>query len=151
MKNKLLIFVLLAFTFFTIIGCVNKENAGNKSDNNSEIIDSLDGVSMVIKEGTLTRTSATIVITDLSNKDNVYSPLYRIDRKETDEWVSLKTVDGKDWTEANWTMIRYVLDENNQLEMRCNWENLYGKLADGDYRIVKFVGKYPLSVEFTIE
>lgn len=92
------------------------------------------GVSMVIKDGTLTRTGATIIITDISGKGNVYGSEYRIDKLENGEWKEAKII-----FEGNygWNLIGYLVDENNKLEMDVNWEMLYGKLEDGEYRIVK--------------
>lgn len=46
-------------------------------------------ITMEIVEGTLTNTSATIVITDLSGEDNIYDKDYRIDKLEDDKWYTL--------------------------------------------------------------
>jgi len=112
------------------------------------------GVTMTIKEGTLTRTGATIIITDLSGKDNVYGNWYRIDKKENGIWQELDII-----FEGNYgcNLIGYSPNENNQLEMDVNWEDLYGKLESGEYRLVKETSiplenqKYYFSVEFVLK
>lgn len=116
-------------------------------------IDDLDGVSMTIKEGTLTRTSATIVVTDVSNKKSIYGSAYRIDKKDNGKWVELKPLIDN----YAWTCIGYSVDKNNKLEMDINWKALYGNLENGEYRIVKSTseaGEQPthyITTEFVIE
>lgn len=133
------------------------KNMDSLDDKCSIKIDDLSGVSMTIKNGTLTNTSATVVITDTSGRENVYGSQYRIDKNVNGTWESLKTIDGNDWTEVAWTLIGYHVDKNNLLEMDINWENLYGKLENGQYRIVKdtgFAGEgtiHYITTEFSIE
>lgn len=47
--------------------------------NYAEPIDLAENITMEIKEGTLTKTGATIVITDLSGKNNTFSKEFRVD------------------------------------------------------------------------
>lgn len=121
-------------------------------DNVNEL-DEVKNVSMVIKDGTLTRKSGTIIITDLGGKDYVYGQEYRIDKKEYGYWNALEPI-----TENYaWDLIGYKVDKNNILELNQNWEWLYGELEDGEYRIVKSVTipgmneNYDFSVEFVID
>lgn len=113
-----------------------------------------DDITMTIKDGTLTRSGATIIITDLSGKDNVYGTQYRIDKKVNGNWEQLKYVNKQNYA---WTLIGYRVDENNKLQLEMNWENLYGTLDDGEYRIVKDTGvpgdlvNHYFSVEFTLK
>lgn len=94
----------------------------------------LDGVTMTIKEGTLTNVGATVVIIDKSSRNNIYGEPYRIDQFIDGEWVELDVV-----IEGNYafTSIGYTVDEDNKLELKINWEWLYGKLKPGKYIIVK--------------
>lgn len=157
MKNKLLSIMLCGIMIIGMTGCEGKKESVNKKDisgqnENSDIkINEIEGISMTIKDGTLTRTCATIIITDLSNKNNTYGIAYRIDKKENGKWESLKTIDGKKWNEVNWNLKGYEIDENNQLEFEYNWEDLYGRLENGKYRLVKSIDNQFFSVEFIIE
>ena len=56
-----------------------------------------DNITMSIEDGTLTKTSATIIITDLSNNINVYSEWFRIEKKENNKWKELKTKENGTW------------------------------------------------------
>lgn len=111
------------------------------------------GVSMTIKEGTLTKTGATIIIKDISNKNNTFGEEYRIDKYENNEWKELDVVVKGNY---GWNSIGYHVDKNNKLELTINWEWLYGKLEKGKYRLVKNISdlkneKQTFSVEFEIK
>jgi hypothetical protein len=111
------------------------------------------GVSMTIKEGTLTDTGATIIIKDISNKNNTFGEEYRIDKYVNNEWQELDVVVKGNY---GWNDIGYHIDKNNKLELTINWEWLYGKLEKGKYRLVKKSldtqnKKHTFSVEFEIK
>lgn len=111
-------------------------------------VENLDGISMIIKDGTLTKTSATIIITDTTNKDNTYGTYYRIDKFENNNWKVLDIIFKGNYA---WTSIGYLVDKDNKLEMDINWKRLYGELDKGTYRIVKEVNNKYFSVEFQID
>ena len=103
------------------------------NDKCSVKIDDLDGVSMIIKDNTLTRKGATVIITDTSDRKNIYGESYRIDKKVNNKWTQLETI----IENYVFTSIGYYVDEDNKLELDVNWDGLYGELEDGEYRIVK--------------
>ena len=105
-------------------------------------------ITMEIVEGTLTNTSATIVITDLSGEDNIYDKDYRIDKLEDDKWYTLDDI-----IKGNVLIVGtgLGLDENNQLKQEINWEKYYGPLEKSKYRIVKNASNRQVATEFTIE
>lgn len=128
----------------------NKENIINKC---SIKIDDLDGVSMAIKDGSLTRVGATIIITDTSKRENIYGDYYRIDKWINGEWEELDTIIDN----YAFNMIGYTVNSDNILELVVDWEWLYGKLEDGKYRIVKDTSeigegtKHYITAGFTIK
>ena len=118
------------------------------SVDNVNDLDEVDGVSMVIKEGTLKRDRATIVITDTSGKNYTYGEEYRIDKYSDGKWEEADiVVDGN----YGWNSIGYYIDDNKELELDINWKWLYGSLDKGRYRIVKSVNNKYFSVEFMID
>lgn len=127
----------------------NKENLMNKC---SMKIDDLENVSMIIKEGTLTRIGATVIITDTSNRNNVYGESYKIEKKENGMWIELQPKH-----DMVFTSIGYSVNENHILEFKVNWECHYESLPNGTYRILKdtsYAGegtKHYITAEFTIE
>lgn len=116
-------------------------------------INEIDGVSMNIKEGTLTRSGVVIIITDTSDRDNIYGEEYRLDRFIDGEWKMVDTIIDN----YAFNSIGYKVNDNNQLEMKVNWEWLYGKLVNGKYRVVKDTSesgegtRHYLTVEFDIK
>lgn len=105
---------------------------------------------MIIKDGTLTKTSATVIIEDKNEEKYNYSSWFRIDKKENESWKEVNVIDEK----YAFTDIAYLPDENGKVEMNTNWKNLYGELEKGEYRLVKEVydnGNNYIYVEFTIE
>ena len=107
---------------------------------------------MTIKEGTLTNKSATLILTNNSDKNFQYGTPYEIEIKKDGEWHKINV-------ELNFTMPAFQLSARENKEIEINWENGYGKLEKGTYRIIKGIdyeyeeGKYKsfkIAVEFTI-
>ena len=105
-------------------------------------------VTMTIREGTLTRTSATIIIKD-NNKEHGYGENYSIEKKENEEWKPVKQI-GTYFVNA--VSIGTLTGE---LKFNLDWSERYGELENGEYRIVKTLdtegGKIELYAKFTIE
>ena len=130
---------------FVLTGCTlaQKENI-----NVSEI----EGISMTIKKDTLKNTSATIIITDTTGKENTFDSFFKIEKKKEESWQEVKTIIAN----YGFNDMGYKVGENHMLEMSMNWENLYGSLDAGTYRLIKSVSmpeeeKKYFAVEFTIE
>lgn len=109
-----------------LTGCSNKIEIGKKSD--VEIIDK--GVTLSIKDGTLTKTSATIIIKNNSDIDIQYGNPYEIEIKQNNEWYKINV-------ELNFTLPAFSLKSKETKELELNWGNGYGKLEHGEYRIIK--------------
>lgn len=110
-------------------GCGKKKNEfdiGNKSD----IKISQNDVIMTIKEGTLTNKSATLVLTNNNDKNFQYGNPYEIEIKKDGEWHKINV-------ELNFDMPAFKLLSKESKEIELDWENEYGKLAKGTYRIIK--------------
>ncbi len=152
MKKKLLIIFLCGVMALGVTGCGKQKNEfdiGNKSD----IKISQNDVIMTIKEGTLTNKSATLVLTNHSDKNFQYGNPYEIEIKKDGEWHKINA-------ELDFDMPAFQLSAKESKEIELDWENGYGKLAKGTYRIIKEIdyeykeGKYETSniaVEFTIK
>ena len=151
MKRKLFVILLCGVMVLGMTGCgkqKNELNIGNKSD----IKISQNDVIMTIKEGTLTNKSATLVLTNNSDKNFQYGNTYEIEIKKDGEWHKINV-------ELNFDMPAFPLSSKESKEIELNWENEYGKLSKGTYRIIKGInyeyeeGKYKsfnIAVEFTI-
>lgn len=151
MKKKLLIIFLCGVMALGVTGCGKSKNEldiGDKSD----IKVSQNDVIMTIKEGTLTNKSATLILTNNSDKNFQYGTPYEIEIKKDGEWHKINV-------ELNFTLPAFHLLPKESKEIELNWENEYGKLSKGTYRIIKGInyeyeeGKYKsfnVAVEFII-
>ena len=151
MKKTILTILLCGVMLLGMIGCGKQKNEfdiGNKSD----IKISQNDVTMTIKEGTLTNKSATLVLTNNSDKNFQYGNTYEIEIKKDGEWHKINV-------ELNFDMPAFPLSSKESKEIELDWENGYGKLAKGTYRIIKGInyeyeeGKYETfnaAIEFTI-
>ena len=114
----------------------------------------INGISIELKNGTLSNKSVEIIIKDTNGSDKYrYGSSFRIDKKEKDNWVKLKGT-GND---CSATLAAYNVNENGILEMKQDWECMYGKLDQGTYRLVKDIfltndnqNKKYIAVEFVI-
>ena len=150
MKKTILI-ILCGVMVLGLTGCGKSKNEfdiGNKSD----IKISQNDVIMTIKEGTLTNKNATLVLTNNSDKNFQYGNPYEIEIKKDGEWHKINV-------ELYFDMPAFQLSAKESKEIELDWENGYGKLAKGTYRIIKGIdyeyekGKYEtfnVAVEFTI-
>ena len=151
MKKTILTILLCGVMVLGMTGCGKQKNEfdiGNKSD----IKISQNDVIMTIKEGTLTNKSATLVLTNNNDKNFQYGTPYEIEIKKDGEWHKINV-------ELNFDMPAFQLLSKESKEIELDWENEYGKLAKGTYRIIKGIdyeyeeGKYEtfnVAIEFTI-
>ena len=152
MKKTILTILLCGVMVLGMTGCGKQKNEfdiGNKSD----IKISQNDVIMTIKEGTLTNKSATLVLTNNSDKNFQYGDPYEIEIKKDEEWHKINI-------ELYFDMPAFQLSAKESKEIELDWENGYGKLANGTYRIIKEIDyeyeeeKYEtfnVAVEFNIE
>lgn len=125
-------------------------------DVNSEVPESkygrsLEKATVEIVTGTLTKTSATIKISDKNEKTYEWGPGYRIQVKEGETWKNANILQDS----VSFPDVKYSLDENGEMEELLNWVDIYGELTNGIYRIAKplndngYLEAY--SNEFTID
>ena len=149
MKKKILIGILCSFVLL-ITACNN-----NKLDVDevSNIVTSNENVSLTIKEGTLTSTKATLILENNSTEDLGYSDSYEIEIKKDNDWYKINV-------DIGFNEPLYIIEPNQSQELDINWENGYGSLTPGEYRIIKDVmlmdnddtyEDFYIAAEFTIE
>lgn len=152
MKKTILAILVCGVMFLGLTGCGTNKNEfdiGNKSD--IEIVEK--GVSLSVKEDTLTKVGATLILKNDSDVEVEYGEPYEIEIKKDGEWHKINV-------ELNFNLPAYILKSNTTKEIELEWQNGYGKLASGDYRIIKGINVekedgtfeiFYVSAEFTIE
>ena len=98
-----------------------------------------ENIAMKIKDGSLTNTGATVIITDLSGNENVdlINRKFKIDYKKNEKWYRLESKIKNEVTVR--TSDNTMENGDNAYTQEINWEKYYGKLDKGHYRIVKEV------------
>lgn len=152
MKKMVFVILLCGVLILTMTGCVktkNKLDIGNKSN----IKTLKNDVIMTIKDGTLTNKSVTLVLINNSDKKIQYGSSYEIEIKKNDEWHKINA-------ELNFTLQLFILESKEKNEFELNFEDGYGKLPSGTYRVIKKIDKekedglfdsFYVSTEFTIK
>lgn len=138
MKKRIIIVcgVLILVIILVVIAAIFNRNNNIENNNVFNIEDNItDEVVMTIKDGTLTSTSATVIITDLTDTYNAYGTWYRIDKLVDDKWQEMDVLVDN----LSWTMQAFHVNEDNILELKENWEKIYGPLESGKYRLWKDV------------
>lgn len=127
--KKMIIFVFLLTIIIMVFGIgflyLNKEN--------NLKISKIEGVTLEIKEETLSSTGATIIITDVTKQKHLYGERFKIQKLVNGKWKNLKVKNNK----VVFPTVGYYVDDNNKLELKQNWEELYGDLPNGKYRLIK--------------
>ena len=152
MKKTILTILVCGFMVLGLTGCAtNKNEFDIGKESNIEIVEK--GVSLTVKENTLTETGATLILKNDSDVDVEYGNPYEMEIKKDGEWHKINV-------ELNFTLPAFILKSKETKELELNWENGYGKLASGDYRIIKSIDvekadgtfdTFYVSAEFTIE
>ena len=149
MKKELLIKIILIVLIFGgliyYLKSLNNAKVTLIKDNNEY---TLKNVIMKLKENTLTKSGATIIITDNNKVKYTYEEYYKLEKRIDHIWYELKPSGDVLFNEMG-----YLVDDNNELEMNIDWSKTYGNLTSGKYRIIKRIydGEYKyFSVEFDL-
>ena len=139
MKKVIIFFCIIWAIIIIIVGILyfknnglsflnsNIENDVNIEENGD--VENASDISMVIKDGTLTPSGATVVLTNSYG----YDRWFRIDKEENGEWKEAETINDN----YSFTAEAYLTNGNSEVEIPIDWTDLYGTLENGKYRIVK--------------
>lgn len=97
-------------------------------------LDLAEELTMTIEEGSLTPTSAKIIITNQSDTTYHTGRDYRIDKFVDGNWYKVKMKRAMEVLADG-----IIITKDYPYESTPNWENCYGILEPGKYRIVKKV------------
>lgn len=152
MKKIVLIILICGFIILGIRGWTtskNEFNIGEKS--NIKVIEK--EVSLSIKENTLSNTGATLILKNGSNEVIQYGNPYELEIKSVGKWHKINV-------QLFFNEPAFSLKPNETKEIKLSWENGYGKLTTGDYRIIKNISSekedgtfdnFYVAAEFTIK
>lgn len=110
------------------------DNSGTKATD-MKFNRSPENVKIKVIEDTISRDSASILITDNNDDKYGWGVEFHIEKKVNDSWEQMNFI--RD--DLAWIEIAYNLDENNQLIQKVQYGDYYGSLENGTYRIEKRV------------
>ncbi len=102
-------------------------------------------IKLEIKEGTLTETSAVLIINHEYEPKISFGEFFFIEKKEGLIW---KELEAENLATA---LIGYTSYGKGATETKVNWAEQYGKLKKGKYRIKKYINGKLYSVKFKIK
>ena len=131
-------------------------NNENNILNNNDVQDlkerSIKNVKMEIKEGTLNKNGASIIIKDTNLYHFLYDYWFKIEKKVNNNWQEPKIINNK----YSFPALGVIINNTEKFETNVKWTDLYGALDKGTYRLIKNVydnegNKIYFSVEFDIK
>ena len=125
-----------AHQIFNVINDYVKKNGGT-----CEMIedrDLNDIVDMSIKEGSLTKSSATIIIKEKDDYDISYGETFWIE-KYNSKTTSFEKLEINEKNNCAFNLPAYSVTPDKPLELKQDWSCMYGELEKGYYRLVKDV------------
>lgn len=153
MRKMAMIIFLCIISILIITGCTSEVQSNIGDISNIEIYNN--DIMFYVKDDTLSNSGATFLIENNSDTILGYGESYHLEKYHNDSWHFLNTI-----TDATFNVPLWSLNHDENTEITINWENFYGILDSGNYRIVKdvsFVDKegtlenFYIGVEFTIE
>ena len=158
MKKKIITILLCGFLIICLTSCGNKElEEPDKEpfigeEATTEIVTDKK-IELSIKDGTLTNTGATVVLSNKSNREYMYGLPYSIQIKQDGKWHIINAI-------LNFDLPLFSIASGETKEIDLNWESSYGKLEKGTYRIIKEIEykdekdkdeNFFIAVEFNID
>lgn len=127
MKKVFLVFISLIL-LLGVTGCGNKNDFSVGDKSTVEVVDKY--VVFDLVEETLTNGSASVLLRNDSEYNVSYGTPYELEIKENGKWHKINV-------ELFFTLPLMSLKPGESENLEFNWTESYGKLAKGEYRIIK--------------
>ncbi len=138
--------VKLALSIMMLFGCQSKNDFEVGSVSTKEISNT-DEI-LLVKEDTITNTGGTFILTNTYDTAMYYDECYEMEILEDENWKEINVI-------IDFIELSYELNPDSSIEIPLNWENGYGKLISGTYRIIKDIrienDNYSIAASFTIQ
>lgn len=157
MKRHL--FILSMILCMIILVACGEEPSENETDFSPSLhatVNDLPGVSMIVKEDTISPLGLTVVFANESDEELLYGDEYFLEVKIANKWYEV-TIQQDDY---GFDAIGYGLQADDKAEMKIDWRWIYGELVAGEYHLIKSIteskgmgnsDEYFLAAPFTIE
>lgn len=127
---SIIVIVLMSITF--LCACSKTHNNADKLvPSLVGAVNSSEGITMTIVDGTVSPTGMSVVLKNNSDREFVYVPLINLEVQMDDMWYEVPVLN-----DITYDMALSSLDLGAEKELALNWEHEYGKLGKGKYRAV---------------
>lgn len=151
MKKYSYVLFCVALLMLVLTAC-----KGSKKETDYETVNNFEGVTMTVKEETVSSTGLTVIFENNSDKQGVYGDFFMLEKESNGQWYEVPVRIAGNY---GFDDIGYDLFPSDIQEWPVDWEWLYGTLDSGTYRIVKDMldfrkagdfDTYYLAAQFTI-
>ena len=139
MRKKL--FAVLMILTLALTAC-----GGDKYNTVFTEVNTLEGVTMTLKEGTLRSSRATFVIANHSDEDVFLDPIeFHLEKKTRDGiWEENIGTRVSEWKRES----TETISAGTAIEREVDWKGLCGGINSGEYRVVLIINDQPVACEF---
>lgn len=128
-------------------GKPDSNRANNLTRSKHETVNNFEGVSMTVKEGTLSSAGLVLIFENNSGKECIYGDYFLLEQKINDIWyVTPVTIEG----DYGFDSIGYMLEPGKKREQEINWQWLHGSLNNGEYRIIKDISDFRATGDYDV-
>ncbi|MBE5975335.1 immunoglobulin-like domain-containing protein [Lacrimispora xylanisolvens] len=130
---KKMVILAVSVSLFLLLICINIFNNNDEAFHRSEskvILNDLSDITMTVES--ITDTKITVCINSSSDVSVIFGEDYIIEVKDGQKWYSLPVND-----DIMFTSMGYELKRGSSFQWSVDSKILYGRLAPGEYRIIK--------------
>lgn len=109
-------------------------------------VNTVEGVSMTVKDGSVKPSRATFIISNDSAEDVLFDPVeFHLEEKNNDGvWEENIGTRVSEWKRET----TETISAGTSIEKEVNWKGLCGGIGSGEYRMVLIVNDQPIACEF---
>lgn len=142
-----IVIILLALTACRQSQVENQErNQWELEKNETSYVNSNDKISIEFEAESQNSNGATLVIHNDSDEEISFGIYYFIQVDKDDEWFDISVPN-----DVSWPAILITLEAHDTYKQAVDWENMYGALPKGTYRLIKPYDIAGVSTYLTVE
>ncbi|MBQ2924772.1 MAG: hypothetical protein IJE57_04275 [Anaerotignum sp.] len=109
-------------------------------------VNTIEGVTMTMKQDTLKPSKATFIITNSSEEDVLFDPVeFHLEKKNrNDVWEENIGTRVSDWKRDT----TETIPAGTSIERQVDWKGLCGTINGGEHRVILIVNDQPIACEF---
>lgn len=109
-------------------------------------VNTIEGITLTLKEDTLKSSKATFLLTNASAADVAYDPVeYHLEERKDGVWKETLGTRESQWKRDT----TEILPAGTAKEIEVNWKGLCGTIGKGEFRMILIVEDQPVAAEFT--